>query len=182
MADLRGFNAHDVEPQEAFDPLPAGEYLCIVTTSEMKPTKSGNGAFLELEFAVIDGPYKGRKLWDRLNLANPNETTVKIAQATLSALCRAVGVMTPQDSCELHDIPVVVKVRVEKRADTDEPTNVIKGYRKRETTPPAAALGAPRSPATPSPFARPSTPPWKRPAAPAAATPPSAAASADVPF
>lgn len=132
MADLRGFNAHTVEPNESFDPIPAGEYLCVITASDAKPTKAGTGSYLELEFEVIDGPYKGRKLWDRLNLANPNELAVKIARATLSAICRAVGVMEPKDSCELHDLPLLVKVRVEKRADTDELSNVIKGYRSRQ--------------------------------------------------
>ena len=120
---------------------------------------------------MIDGACKGRKLWDRLNLHNPSEVAVKIAQATLSAICRAVGVLQPKDSCEMHDLPLVCKVRVERRADTDEPTNVIKGYRARRTTGAAA-------PATPV-AAPDSTPPWQRRAQPVAA----AAATHDaVPF
>ena len=80
MPDLRGFNANNVEPADSFDPIPAGEYLCVITASDEKPTKSGNGTYLELEFEVIDGPHKGRKLWDRLNLNNPSEMAVKIAR------------------------------------------------------------------------------------------------------
>jgi hypothetical protein len=164
MADLRGFNAHTVEPSESFDPIPAGEYLCVITASDEKPTKAGNGSYLELEFEVIDGPYKGRKLWDRLNLANPNELAVKIARATLSAICRAVGVMEPKDSCELHDLPLFVKVRVEKRADTDEPSNVIKGYRSRSsaTAGAAASATAPVPHSVASPPATSNVPPWRR--------------------
>ena len=71
MADLRGFDANTVEPNDSFDPLPNGDYLCIITASEMKPTKAGNGAFLELELQVLDGPHQGRKLWDRLNVRRP---------------------------------------------------------------------------------------------------------------
>ncbi|MFV0442155.1 MAG: DUF669 domain-containing protein [Planctomycetaceae bacterium] len=167
MADLRGFNAHTVEPSESFDPIPAGEYLCVITNSEDKPTKAGTGSYLELEFEVLDGPFKGRKLWDRLNLANPNELAVKIARATLSAICRAVGVMEPKDSCELHDLPLLVKVRVEKRPDTDEPANVIKGYRSKHAAPTVAApmatspvAGAPRSGAQAQ--AGSAGPPWRR--------------------
>ena len=159
MANLRGFNAHAVEPNESFDPIPAGEYLCVITASEDKPTKSGNGSYLELEFEVIDGPFKGRKLWDRLNLANPNELAVKIARATLSAICRAVGVMEPKDSS--NAICLLVKVRVEKRADTDEPSNVIKGYRSRNAGQAMAAV----TPVAPAPAASPvatSVPPWRR--------------------
>ena len=167
MADLRGFDAQTVEPNDSFDPIPNGDYLCIITASEEKATKSGNGSYLELEFEVIDGPFKGRKLWDRLNLANPNELAVKIARATLSAICRAVGIMEPKDSCELHDLPLSVKVRLDKRSDTDELSNVIKGYRGRNAvrattavSPPPVGAEAPRSGA-PAQTAS-SVPPWKR--------------------
>ena len=159
MATLN-FNANDVDPTDSFEPLPAGEYLCVIAGSDEKPTKTGNGSYLQLEFEVIDGPHKGRKLWDRLNLNNPSEVAVKIARATLSAICRAVGILQPKDSCELHDLPLVCKVRVEKRTDTDEPTNVIKGYRARRT---AAAAPAVTQSAAPG-----STPPWQRSAQPVA--------------
>lgn len=151
MADLRGFNANTVEPSDSFDPLPAGEYLCVITASEEKPTKAGTGSFLVLEFEVLDGPYKGRKLWDRLNLNNPSEVAVKIARATLSAICRSIGVMEPSDSCEMHDLPLLVKVRTEKRADTDELSNVIKGYRSRNAAQPVAGTPSPLMGNTPAP-------------------------------
>ena len=157
MAALN-FDAQTVEPNDSFDPLPNGDYLCIITTSEMKPTKAGDGAYLELELQVIEGPYQGRKLWDRLNLNNANETTVKIAKGTLSAICRAVGVLQPTDSCELHDLPLVAKVACRKRDDTDELTNVIKSYKKRDAV---AAVPA-SSPAPAKAAATSSTPPWKR--------------------
>ena len=159
MADLRDFDAQTVEPNDSFDPIPNGDYLCIITTSEMKPTKASDGAYLELELQVIEGPYQGRKLWDRLNLNNANETTVKIAKGTLSAICRAVGVLQPKDSCELHDLPLVAKVACRKRDDTDELTNVIKSYKQRDavaTTTPASTPAPARAAATSS------TPPWKR--------------------
>ena len=90
MANLTGFDANSVNPATDFEPLPAGKYLAIITDSEMKPTKSGSGNYLELTFQVIDGPFKGRMLWSRLNLDNPNAQAVQIAQGELSAICRAV--------------------------------------------------------------------------------------------
>lgn len=161
MADLRGFDAQTVEPNDSFDPIPNGDYLCIITASEMKPTKAGDGAYLELEMQVLEGQYQGRKLWDRLNLNNANDTTVKIAKGTLSAICRAVGVLQPKDSCELHDLPMLVKVACKKRDDTDELTNVVKSYKKRDgaaSSPVTAA--APVAPLASS--AKAASPPWKR--------------------
>lgn len=158
MADLHGFDAQTVEPNDSFDPIPNGDYLCIITASEMKPTKAGDGAYLELELEVLDGPYKGRKLWDRLNLNNSNDTTVKIAKGTLSAICRAVGVLQPKDSCDLYDLPMLVKIACKKRDDTDELTNSVKGYKRRE-----GAASSPVMAAAPvAGTAKPASPPWKR--------------------
>jgi len=155
MANLNGFNAHEVDPNVGFDPIPAGKHACVIVNTEMKPTKAGDGQYLQVELEVIDGPHKGRKLWDRLTLRHPNEMTVKIARGTLSAICRAVGVMAPKDSVELHNLPLVASVGLKKREDTGEMTNVIKGYAKR---------GASESPGAvqTSAAANGSTPPWKR--------------------
>jgi hypothetical protein len=150
MADLRGFDANQVEPSKEFDPLPAAKYLAVISESEMKPNKAGTGSYLYLTFEVTEGPYKGRKLWARLNLDNPNAQAVQIAQAELSAICRAVGVLAPNDSVDLHNLPLVITVKCKKREDTGEITNEIKGYAKKES-PPAAQPAAN------------TTPPWKRP-------------------
>jgi len=131
MANLNGFNATEVEPTSNFDPLPAGKYLAAITESEMKPTKNGGGSYLQLTFTVIEGEYKNRVLWARLNLNNPNATAVKVARAELSAICHAVGVMQPRDSIELHNLPLVIVVKLRKREDTGELTNDIKGYERR---------------------------------------------------
>ncbi len=37
---LNGFNANDVDPNFAFEAIPAGKYLAAITECEMKPTKS----------------------------------------------------------------------------------------------------------------------------------------------
>ena len=131
MADLQGFDASTVEPSIEFEPIPAGKYEAMITESEMKPTKAGTGHYLQLTFQIIEGEYKNRFLWARLNLDNPNATAMKIAQAELSAICRAVGVMAPNDSVDLHDLPLIVNVRCRKREDTGEITNDIKGYVKK---------------------------------------------------
>ncbi|MBN2583677.1 MAG: DUF669 domain-containing protein [Planctomycetes bacterium] len=152
MANLNGFDASQVEPTASFDPIPAGKYLAAITETEMKPTKNGSGSYLQMTFTVLDGEYKNRVLWARLNLNNPNATAVKIARSELSAICHAVGVMQPRDSVELHNIPLLITVKVKKREDTGELTNEIKGYE-----PKAAAAGQPQqAPASDT------TPPWKR--------------------
>jgi len=152
MANLNGFNAHEVEPTSNFEPLPAGKYLAAITESEMKPTKNGSGSYLQLAFTILEGEFKNRVLWARLNLNNPNATAVKIARSELSAICHAVGVMQPRDSIELHNIPLLITVRLKKREDSGELINEIKGYESK-----AAAAGCPQEAR-----ATDNTPPWKR--------------------
>ena len=154
MANLNGFNATEVEPTTSFEPLPAGKYLAAITESEMKPTKSGSGSYLQLTFMILEGEYKNRILWARLNLNNPNATAVKIARSELSAICHAVGVMQPRDSVDLHNLPLVITVKLKKRDDTGELTNEVKGYARKDA---AGANGQqPQAPVADN------TPPWKR--------------------
>jgi len=155
MASLTNCYAPDDDLNLSFEPLPAGKYLCVITNSEMKPTKNGAGEYLQVELEVIDGPHKGRKVWDRLTLKHPNELTVRIARGTLAQIRQATGVMNPRDSVELHNLPLVASVGLKKRSDTGEMTNVVKGYAKR-----GAAGSGNATPAAGS--ANGSVPPWKR--------------------
>lgn len=154
MADLRGFDANQVEPSNDFEPIPAGKYAALITASEMKANKAGTGRYLQLTFQILEGAYKNRWLWARLNLENPNATTVQIARAELSAICRAIGVLAPNDSVELHNLPLIIHVKCKKRDDTGEVTNEVKGYAKKE------AQAAPAANAQPQDN---TTPPWRRP-------------------
>jgi hypothetical protein len=151
MANLNNFNANQVEPSSNLEAIPAGKYLAVITESELKPTKSGSGSYLQLTFQVLEGEYKGRFLWSRLNLHNANPTAVKIAQAELSAICRAVGVLTPGDSVELHNLPLVINVKCRKREDSGDVTNEIRGFSKREIAVEKPIQGS-----------SPTTPPWRR--------------------
>lgn len=135
MPSLQGFDADSVEPMNEFEPIPVGKYLAVITESEFKPTKAGTGEYLQLTFEVIDGPYKSRLLWARLNLNNPNATAVKIAQGELASICKAVGVPRPVESSDLHNLPLLVHVRLKKRADSDELTNEIRGYSAHDEQP-----------------------------------------------
>lgn len=173
MANLGFFNAAEVPPQQDYSPIPAGEYPAQIIDSNMKATASNNGQYLELTHQIIDGPYKGRNVWARLNLDNPNAQTVQIAQQQLSSICHAIGVLKPGDSTALHNKPMVIRVEfiaagsVDKRGRTrDRDTNEIKAWKKLEGNAPAA-------PSAPAHAATSTSPPTAlQAAAPAAASPP----------
>lgn len=134
MAFLGGtFDATQVEPQGDFTPVPPGEYKVQIISSEMVETASKNGHMLKLELEIIEGSQAGRKLFDRLNLDNPNQQAVEIAQRALSAICHAVGKLSVQDSEELHMQPMIAVVKVDPARTSNGkeygPSNSIKTYK-----------------------------------------------------
>ncbi len=146
------FDANTVDPNVAYEPIPAGWYKAVITASEEKPTKAQTGSYLQLSLEVIDGPQLGKKVTDRLNLNNPNATASEIAYRTLSAICHAVGVMTPRQSQDLHDKPLMVKVAVKPADATYAASNEVKGYEACDKAKTETAATGTKS----------STPPWKR--------------------
>jgi hypothetical protein len=177
MASLQGFDASTVPEQQEFSALPEGQYVVIATASEMKPTKNGQGQYLQMTFEVLDGPQKGRKVWARMNLVNSIQTAVDIAQRELGAICRAVGVIKPNDSAELHNRPLMITVAVEVD-DRKREGNVIKKYEAVNAGGAAPVAGA--APAGAAPWGAAQQPAAA--AAPAAGAPWSAPAAGAAPW
>lgn len=130
MGNLTGFKADQYESSGGggYELLQPGEYEVVIIDSEMKPTKAGTGKYLELTLEVISGPATGRKLWERLNIHNPSAKAQEIARGTLSAICRAVDVLTPGDSADLHNRPMLAAVKIKRDAGYGD-KNEITGYR-----------------------------------------------------
>ena len=126
--DLNGFNALEIEPATSYEPIPADWYKAVITETEEKPTKAQTGSYLQLTIEVIEGHYQGRRVFERLNLKNPNSVAVEIAQRSLSSICRSIGVNNPQNSEELMDKPLMIKVAVKPAQGEYGASNEIKGY------------------------------------------------------
>ncbi len=163
------FDATSVEPSQPFEVIPAGKYPVHIVASDLKPTSNGAGQYIWLELDILDGEYKGRKIWDRLNVINPNPQAVEIAQRALSALCHACGVMAFTDTEELHWKPILATVRVRPPKGDYAASNEIRGYSPIGGTVPAAsaAANAPQNQSAPAPAAPTATPassspPWRK--------------------
>lgn len=159
MAQLN-FSAEGIDIRSNYEAIPAGDYESMVTASEMKSTKDGTGQYLELTVEIQSGQFQGRRLFDRLNLSNRNPKAVEIAQKQLAQLCHATGVLQVQDSQQLHNRPMVMKVAVKNDPERG-PSNEIKGYKAKGAAQQAAApFQAPRAAAQSAPAAAPL--PWAK--------------------
>ncbi len=142
------FDSRSVVPSTgASDPIPAGWYIVAADESELKPTSSGDGAYIKFRFNVLDGKYTGRKLFVNLNVKNANAQAQEIAYRDLAAICHAVGLvgMVP-DTEMIHGRPLKVRVKIRPATDKYEAQNDITAYRNVNdpdavNAAPAAALG-----------------------------------------
>jgi hypothetical protein len=130
------FDANTVPPRVTPPPVPAGDYRSHIIASGTKKTKDGKGTYLELEFEVLDGEFKGRKFWDRLNLVSPSQKAAEIAQRTLSAICYAVGVLKLTNSSQLHHSPLIARLTIRQDPGYD-PANEVKAYKADPSNPKA---------------------------------------------
>jgi hypothetical protein len=156
------FNATEVEPTSTYELIPEGDYLAIITDSEVKETKARTGFYLQLTFDIIDDNSKGRKVWARLNIQNKNKTAEEIGQRELSSVCHAVGHLGDLDDTDvLHNIPLIIGVESEERSDKEGSySNVIKTYKAAGGSKPAAVASKPKAEAPAS--SGDATPPWKK--------------------
>lgn len=135
MADLNGFNANDHEDMADFSALPEGWYLVNITKDEVKTSQANQASkYLKIEMTVLDGPFKGRKVWNNLNLwydnvdASKKQNVIGMAQREMATLCRTVNVLNPASSEQLYNIPFGIKIKHKKNDLTGEMDDTIGKY------------------------------------------------------
>jgi hypothetical protein len=119
-----------------YRPMPKGNYEAWVIDSELKPTNAGNGYLLRVTFEVVEGEYMGRKLWTQFNLANHSAKAQQIGRGQWKRLYTAAGMLgAPDDSSEIHEKRIIVKVDVEPQTEINPktgqsyaPKNVVKDF------------------------------------------------------
>jgi hypothetical protein len=146
------FDATQVAPDQGSYPIPEGHYRASITKTNMKPTKSGLGLILALEFTILGGEFNNRRIYSNINIINQNETCQRIGQGQLSAICHAIGVMCFDDTQLglLHNRPLNIGVGIEIGGPKGDGTmyanrNNITGYSKEQATV-QPAINIPASP------------------------------------
>jgi hypothetical protein len=118
-------STYEAPKRASFEPLAPGDYNAMITDSQMKTTKAGTGEYLELTMQIIDGAHSGRRIWERLNVVNANKIAEEIARSQLNGIKAACNIDKLENSEQLHDIPFVLSLDIDRR----EPTrNKVMGY------------------------------------------------------
>ena len=158
------FNAAAVEPTAPMGAVPEATYNVQIEDAKVIPVSTdASQSQYELTFVIIDGPYKGRKGWMYLNIHNPDESKRAMAQADLSAVCRAVNVIQLNDMEQLCGRPLTCEFKLvkgtEQYPDDKNKLRNFKPYAGPATASPVAtapgfAPTAPTLPQAPASFAQ----------------------------
>lgn len=147
------FDATKVAPEKPMEVMPNGWQNFEISDAFVSPTKGAKpGKQITFELFVIDGEYKGRKVWHRINAENASAKAEEIGQQQLSAVCHAVGILSVADLAPF--VGRRLQGRVVTKAETDkyDASNEIKGVKPLEGGNIAPAFA-------PSPFVPGATPP-----------------------
>jgi Protein of unknown function (DUF669) len=121
--------ADDFELPETFDPsahegtrdlecIPINWYQMQLVENEIRPARNGNGTYLLAVFEVLDGEYRGRKVYQNITLQNDSQQAVEIGQRLLTDIYTAIGHTTPtRDTRVLLFKPVMARVGIKRDKD-----------------------------------------------------------------
>tara|TARA_R110001599_G_scaffold243477_1_gene443279 strand:- start:520 stop:972 length:453 start_codon:yes stop_codon:yes gene_type:complete len=108
--------------------MPDGEYPLKIIATEKRDNKAGTGSYILLTLEVASGKYERKWVREYLNLWNPNEQAVEIAQRKLGQLCKVLGIEHLGDSDELLNRTVQAKIVTKPGSNGFEAQNVVAVY------------------------------------------------------
>jgi hypothetical protein len=109
--------------------LDEGWYFAQVTSTEIKPTRDGQGGFLAIELALAHCETGATgEFTQRLNLWASNQVAQEIAHKQLSAICHITGIFKlnmGNQARELVGAKYRVQIKIKEQSDTR--TNAVAG-------------------------------------------------------
>jgi len=149
------FDGSQVDESElkSFDPLPDGEYICMVKKCELKGSQNTAGCkYFSTQYEVVKGPKAGRMIFSTFVTEHPNEKVRNIGRARMKLLClAATGKPVVNAAEELTKKPIMVKIKTTKDKNTgQDSTNVLDIKPTGTTVAPVKTASAPTEPMTES--------------------------------
>jgi hypothetical protein len=139
----------ETEDDNNFDPVPIDDYMVIICNSDYKRNNKDTGMNLSLTYKIIEGPFKDRIIFENLSVEHNILKTQEIAQRTYNSIKLAIGVSEINDTAELHNKPLKIKVGI-KNDQNGEPKNIVKKHFSLSDVPPPVkeSGSSPKSKAT----------------------------------
>ena len=106
------YNSDQLPKQRDYTPVPGGWYNAVVTESEAKKTKDGDGVYFEFRFDISGPAHAGRCVYTRVNTRNKSDKCQEIGLGQLNAIMAATGVHRLIDDDQFLIIPLQIHVTI----------------------------------------------------------------------
>lgn len=160
------FDASQVKPNTAFDPLPPSWYTMRIVGAELVPSeKAGNMLKIEHEIDEHTHPeFANRKVFSNLCINHPNDQPREIARRTLSAIAHAINILQVDDTSVLLGQTLLVKVKSVPAKDGYDAKNEVSGYKslKDREEPSGSSPTVAGANGTAAPATQAAKPSWKK--------------------
>jgi hypothetical protein len=149
------YSAAELQPSQSYDLLPSGWYTAIITEAELKTTKAGTGEYIKLRYDITGPSCQGRVVFSNLNIKNPNVKAEEIGRQQLGEMMRALGLPAVNDTDQLVNGHLSIKVDIRPASGEYGAQNEVKGWRSNtgslppQPKPDAAATGNASTKASP---------------------------------
>ena len=122
MPDLGGYFDYSefAEPLDYknLPPIPADWYVLAMVDSKFDDTKKKDGSILNCTFDILEGEFKGRKIFCGYNWLNKSAEAQRIGREQFMAVARALGVKLSRSE-EAHGRPLRAYVGIEPEKTVD---------------------------------------------------------------
>jgi hypothetical protein len=110
------------EEGTSYDLLPKGVYVAEVIDASIAPTKNGNGAMLHLSWAITEGEYEKRYVWQSILFSHTSAEATRIGRARIKDICVACGIEQTITDTEVFKFkPCLISVGIEQDKNEEYP-------------------------------------------------------------
>jgi hypothetical protein len=152
------YSAAELQPSQSYDLLPAGWYTCVITDAELKDTKSGTGQYIKVRYDITGPSCQGRVVFGNFNIKNQNVKAEEIGRQQLGDLMRALGLSAVNDTDQLINGHLSIKVDVRPASGEYNAQNEVKGWKSNTASLPPQ----PGKPDAPAGAGGKAAPPWAK--------------------
>ena len=117
----------DSQEGNSWDLLPADKYLAQIVEASVLQPRNGDGYYVALTWRIIDGPYEGRQVWQRITYLHSSEQAQTIGRKALKDLCIALGVTEHVEDVEIFmfkEARIRVGLEKDKTGEYDDKNKV----------------------------------------------------------
>jgi hypothetical protein len=126
MGNLVGFDSEADYGSLSFEALPAGNFEAVLVESNNKVSETTGCEYIGLVWEIIDGPHKGRRIWDNVIRKHTKAEAVAIGNRKLKSIMNALG--PANDTSDWHGQPIGLKLTRKFNKERGEDQNNVADY------------------------------------------------------